>query len=212
MKVFTEYYYPLWVGKGFNWDLFPELTINLNIEDTSGAINTNREHYNTNTKTILSRMITRDDFPLSATEREIKLVMETRVSYLFHEIMHHIHSTYFRKNGKEDMDLWNIAYKLMGRNDVPDFKRNKNNTHYQYTPAYEILAIYFDDVIKGRIINNDFLNFIKEVVGLPKQVVLTNKDYIIKDDRTYIPVRMVSEKLGFDVKWIDKTREVIISK
>jgi len=32
------------------------------------------------------------------------------------------------------------------------------------------------------------------------------------NDRTYVPVRYVMEKLGADVEWINATRQIIIEK
>ena len=35
---------------------------------------------------------------------------------------------------------------------------------------------------------------------------------MIKDSRTFIPLRFVSEQLGYDVSWNGETREITISK
>ena len=44
------------------------------------------------------------------------------------------------------------------------------------------------------------------------KTVTLDSPAFIENDRTYLPLRFVSENLGADVEWIEKTQEVIITK
>lgn len=39
-----------------------------------------------------------------------------------------------------------------------------------------------------------------------------DKDSFIKDGRTFVPIRLISEKLGFDVLYVENNKDIIISK
>ncbi len=37
----------------------------------------------------------------------------------------------------------------------------------------------------------------------PRKIITMDTAAIIKDDRTYIPVRFVAEALGLEIKWVE---------
>jgi hypothetical protein len=62
--------------------------------------------------------------------------------------------------------------------------------------------------------NKPFMDYIRELIGV-KNVLLTPEDYEIEPDKTgaarsWIPVRMVCEKLGKEVEYIPETKEIVV--
>lgn len=49
-------------------------------------------------------------------------------------------------------------------------------------------------------------------IKLDNKTVQTDVAPYIKDDRTFVPIRFISEALGYDVNWNEDTREVKITR
>lgn len=213
---YKKTYYPLLIKNGFHWKLFPELSIavELKYDGWKDGVNTNREHYNSDSRPdipgkqpkIYTTIMTLDEWlAAGGTKESFANVQAAKISSLVHEIMHHIHFTYF---GEDNSLIWKKAAALTGI--ALDFS-NKTSGDYWYKPAYEAIANYFEDVIEGRKANEPFLQFLRELIGI-EFIRVTEAEYKIIEDRTYLPVRMIAEKFKANVEWLDETREVYITK
>lgn len=57
-----------------------------------------------------------------------------------------------------------------------------------------------------------FANNAKKIeIVLNNEVVKTDTEPFLKDNRTFVPVRFISEKLGFKVDWDEKAQLVTIT-
>jgi hypothetical protein len=207
--VYKRDYYPLMIRNGFSWKLFPNLKLYLDMqypEQTQDYIGQNLEHYRPDLPVILAKMITLEEW-LDVGNSEVGYwqMAQTKPSSLVHEIGHHIHFTYF---GEDNSLIWQKAAALTGID--LDFAPGKAG-RYAYKPAYEAIANYFEDCIEGRKENEAFLQFIRELIGV-EFIKVTEAEYRIFDDKTYLPVRSIAEKFKCDVDWDDETREVYIAK
>ncbi len=224
-QVFYKYYFPLWQRAGFTWDMFPEITIYINTNPSTGGINSNKEHYSPSENYIFVRM------PQGEEEIEnMGLPFETFISVypssLFHEIGHHIHYKYGTKN---DSPFWEKARELSGGKIGSDFKERTISGHYWWIPAHENFANYFEDIIERRIKNEKFLDWIAELVGVDRVKVIEltigsdevlingvkekiDTEPIIHKNRTLVPLRFIAEELGFEVKYYEDTKKVILTR
>lgn len=207
--VYKRDYYPLMIRNGFSWKLFPNLKLYLDMqypEQTQDYIGQNLEHYRPDLPVIFAKMITLEEWKATGNdESSYWRMVQIRPSKLPHEIMHHIHFTYF---GEDNSLIWKKAAALTGI--TLDFS-SKTSGDYWYKPAYENIANYFEDIIEGRKENEAFLQFIRELIGV-EFIKVTEAEYRIFDDKTYLPVRSIAEKFKCDVDWDDETREVYIAK
>lgn len=213
---YKKTYYPLMVKNGFPWQLFPELSIacELKYDGWKDGINTNREHYNLDSRPdiegaqpkIYTAILTEEEWIAAGGTKESFInVRKAKTSSLIHEIMHHIHITYF---GEDNSLIWKKAAALTGL--TLDFG-SKTSGDYWYKPVYEDIANYFENVIEGRKENEPFLQFLRELIGI-KFVKVTPAEYKIIEDKTYLPVRSIAEKFKANVEWLDETKEVYITK
>lgn len=213
---YKKTYYPLMVKKGFPWQLFPELSVavELKYDGWTDGVNVNREHYNSDSRSdlpgvqpkIYTAIMTEEEWlAVGGTKESFINVRKARTSSLVHEIMHHIHFTYF---GDDNSLIWQKAAALTGIR--LDFG-NQTSGDYWFKQAYEDIANYFEAVIEERKENEPFLQFIRELIGV-EFIKVTDEEYTIINDRTYLPVRMIAEKLKCQVDWLDETKEVYITK
>lgn len=206
---YKKTYYPLMIKQGFPWQLFPELSVSVELkyEGWVDGTNTNREHYRPGEKPKIYTVIMTEEewLAVGGTKESFQRVRDAKISSLVHEIMHHIHTKYF---GEDNSLTWKKAAALTGI--VLDFTE-KMSGDYWFKPAYENIANYFEDVIEERKTNEPFLQFLRELIGI-EFVKVTESEYKIINDRTYLPVRMIGEKLNCQVDWLDETREVYITR
>lgn len=205
---YKKYYYPLLIKHGFTWKLFPELTIYLDMKypEWVGSINSNREHIRPDIPAIFVRMIDFDEWTAAgAPASEYQRVMNTHPSSLPHEIGHYFHIKYF---GEDNSLLWQKACVLMKKEPSFDYQYDGN---YAWKQSYEDFANYFEDCIEGRNEDEEFLSFVRDLAC--KSVKITPQEYLIQkdeegNDRAWLPVRKVAEKLDRVVEYSEDTKDV----
>lgn len=214
LRVFTKYYFPLWQRAGFTWDMFPDLDIYININPSGGQgfTNANREHYSPSEPYVYATMQTREEIENLGVSFDV--LIKALPSSIFHEIGHHIH---YKFGTMKDSSFWEKAQELSGGRIGRDFKEQTKGGYWKIQ-AHEDFANYFDAIIKRKINNEGFLDWIAELVGVNRVKVIEltigsnevtingikeeiDTEPIIHKDRTLVPLRFIAEELGMTVKY-----------
>ncbi|MDN5323724.1 MAG: hypothetical protein PWQ67_2178 [Clostridia bacterium] len=220
-KVFEKWYYPILFRQGFSQRLFPRTGIFLEMQypDWNGGVNSNKEHVNPNVTSqydfrIFSRMVTKEEALAAGwTEKMYKNSLKHRISSLPHELGGHV--VHLKLFGKDNSEIWQKVWKLMGRTDKPDFKPAKAGD-YWYKPAYEIFANYMEDIIELRKENIPLMQYIWELLGIEiliftlgsniyyRNGVKKKMDRVLPNDngRTFAPIRLLIDEFK-DIKFRD---------
>lgn len=223
LQVFLDYYYPLWKKAGFSWELFPDLVVYININPSGGQgfTNAHREHYSPDEPYVYATMQTREEIENLGVSFDV--LIKALPSSIFHEIGHHIHYKYGTRN---DSPFWDRAQELSNGKIRKDFKEQTNGGYWKIQ-SHEDFANYFDDIIKRKTNNEDFLDWIAELVGVNRVKVIEltiGSDEVVVNDvqvkidaapiihkkRTMVPVRFIAEELGFEVKYDEKAKKITI--
>ena len=223
LQVFLEYYYPLWRKAGFSWDIFPDLIVYININPTEGQGSTNahREHYSPDEPYAFAKIQSREE--IEALGVDFDVFIKALPSSLFHELGHHIHYKYLPRSGGP---LWARATELSGCKIGSDFSEQTVGGYWKIQ-AHEDFANYFDSIIKGKVQNEVFMDWIAELMGVERMKVIEltigsdevlvngvktkiDVEPIIHKDRTMVPIRFIAEELGYEVKYDKKTQKVTI--
>ncbi|HHV79104.1 MAG TPA: copper amine oxidase N-terminal domain-containing protein [Firmicutes bacterium] len=143
---------------------------------------------------------------------------QAELATFFHELGHHLHFSYMGEDGGPKWRDWSV---LTGQ--TLDFTK-RDDLNYPRTPAYESFANDFQLAITGafpvpdtlrrlrwyaRLWGQDWRPRIELYIGKQEALVCGRKvdldvaPLIIKG-RTLVPVRFISECLGFDVDWEPK--------
>lgn len=92
--------------------------------------------------------------------------------------------------------------------DAKPFIDENNRTQVPVRAVSEMLdcKVIWDDTLKTVVINNNqgkvvILSIGTNIMDINDEQILMDTDAIIKDERTYIPVRFVAEALGLEVQW-----------
>ena len=223
MSVFLKYYYPLFIKAGFTWDMFPDLDIYININPSGGQgfTNAHREHYSPDEPYVYTTMQTREEIENLGVSFDV--LIKALPSSIFHEIGHHIHYKYGTRN---DSPFWDRAQELSNGKIRKDFQEQTKGGYWKIQ-AHEDFANYFDGIIKRKINNEDFLDWIAVLIGVERVKVIEltigsdevlvndvkvkiDTEPIIHKDRTMVPIRFIAEELGYEVKYDKKTQKVTI--
>ena len=228
-QVFSKYYFPLWQRAGFTWDMFPDLDIYININPSGGQgfTNANREHYSPDEPYVYTTMQTREEIENLGKDYGIYIDFDVIIkglpSSIFHEIGHHIH---YKFGTMKDSPFWEKAQELSGGRIGRDFKEQTKGGYWKIQ-AHEDFANYFDSIIKGKVQNEVFMDWIAELMGVERMKVIEltigsdevlvngvktkiDVEPIIHKDRTMVPIRFIAEELGYEVKYDKKTQKVTI--
>lgn len=205
--VYKRDYYPILVQNGFSWRMFSTLKIYLDMpypDRQNDYISQHLEHYRPDLPLIYSKMITLDEWIATGSdEQSYWNVVKAKTSSLPHEIGHHL-SMFF------SIEEWTKAAALGGFN--LDFN-TVTSGDYIYTPAWEDFANHFESCIEGRISNEPFLQFVRDVFGI-KHLIYKDADFTLVNDHARIPIRNLIETFRGqrlqDIDWLPVTREAIV--
>jgi hypothetical protein len=228
-------YVPRLYRYGISLRLFPNLAVYLDtpipgIDEATLGIQPDSEFAlpfpaNGYEQSIHTHILTFDEaIAAGMTSALYETVRKLQLSAVYHEMSHILHFNFFGQNGSQ---IWRSVWCLMGRTDPISFERYTQGD-YSGIVAYEAFANYYEDVIRGRIINAPLVKYILGLMGLTVLVFRPGEKAYTKngeakemdvpmpliDGRSFLPARVFTNEL-WDVKLRDiyynaEAHEVIV--
>lgn len=230
-KMIADRYLPLLARVGISQHVLPKLSVWINKEYPSFGFDQfggKHQHVLRRGDQLLMyiRLLTLQDALLQGmTEDVYNRYMATNPDTVPHEFGHAVHFTWF---GSDGSDIWQTAWRLMGRTDPLDFGRGQFGAMEGQVPAYEAFANHFADVVVGKVTNIPLLQYLWQLMGVSVLIFkLGEKMYYrngvakqmarplpIVEGTSHLPIRLIVEELQGvtlrDVVYVEQTKEIIV--